>query len=421
MKPPFAIKKILINNEPGNNMTLRKLRFFKAILLLTVLAVGYGTVPARATVCTTLPETNAGFLGEYYTPGTLPGDPRVSATPSGTLWFQGRYLQFTRADNAINLGTGFRWPNFLGVHSTDKNAPLLAAHWRATATALDSGTFTFTLNSKGDAWLLVNGITVARVSEGKTPSSKAIQVGLTNGRHQIDVYFGSRTKTNQNIGVALDKRLTYNLPAGACPTVDGVGQGGPIVGPTPNPIPVPTTEPVVQTLSYSRASSLRKAQGTTTIYAVYADGYKWPVGGPSSFARYGYAYSRVQTVSPQALRNLPNVVLVRTPANPTVYAVLFDSKSRRWRVPLLTPGALAGYPATAAGQIRVVDDLDLAGIPLASLVKADGDSAVYLLQDNERHAFLNWSVFLDLGQRPEDIVIIPAEHLNTFPLGDPLG
>ncbi len=55
--------------------------------------------------------------------------------------------------------------------------------------------------------------------------------------------------------------------------------------------------------------------------------------------------------------------------------------------------------------------------PNSSIIKADGDAKVWLIENGKKRPFANWSAFISRF-RPEQIVVVTAADLDNYPIGE---
>src|SRR3989344_4794566 len=174
----------------------------------------------------------------------------------------------------------------------------------------------------------------------------------------------------------------------------------------------------VETTAYTPAIALYRAAGSPDIYAIYANGQRHYVSGPTAFLRYGYKFNQVKTVSRATLDKYPDARLLRMPDNPTVYFISARTTKQWLKIILNSPTVFVSYPNNSWGDIIVVDELDIRAYPNVRLIHSATDSNVYLLEGNARRPFVSREIMERLGYNANEIMEISEAHLKSFLLGE---
>ena len=173
------------------------------------------------------------------------------------------------------------------------------------------------------------------------------------------------------------------------------------------------------TLQYTQANALLKAEGQPDIYAIM-NGQKHLISGPNSFAAYGYRWSDVRVVKPEVLEKIPDARLVRTPSDPAIY-YLYLRAQREWlKLAIPSPTVFVSYPGNFWGNIITINEIDLSNYPNVQLIQAEGDSAIYLLENGTKHEITSDAAFDTLRLPRSHVATVNRVHLDFYPNGEPL-
>jgi fibro-slime domain-containing protein len=389
-----------------------------------------GAQAATPASCGSAGVNTPGFWGAYYNlsssdPGMYPtytGPKPNTTVGEQNPWYQTRYLSLEKVETNINKGA-----NFLPLSEGKTGDPHhFAVHWRAKLVATESKNYAFTTTSDDDSWILIDGQVVVNNSGIHGDVKKTGSFFIAAGTHTIDVFFAERMPRNSRFNFTTDSAITYYALPLTCPNVLSLTIPTPTtISPSPTPTPTPTPTPGrvlgASTATYTPAVALYRAAGTPDIYAIYGNGRRHLISGPTAFTKYGYKYSDIKVVPLSVLDKHPDTVLVRTPEESTIY-YLSARGNRQWlKIPLLTPTVFASYEKNFWGDVAVIDELDLTTYQNVKLVKLKDSSAIYLIKDGERHKFLAPEILIGLGYNPNEALIITPTHLNSFSLGEDLG
>lgn len=170
---------------------------------------------------------------------------------------------------------------------------------------------------------------------------------------------------------------------------------------------------------YTLASALYRVDGKSDIFSIM-NGKKHYITNPSAFDHYGYNWAAVVLVNQQFLDKFSDTLLVKSPNSPTIYFIYERPQGQWLKIAIPNPAAFTSYPNNSWGNVVVVDDLDIQAYPDATLIKAQDDSAVYLLQDGQKHLFSSVESFVSHGYEQGMIVTVDRAHLDSYPTGDPI-
>lgn len=376
------------------------------------------------TVATQTASGQSGWFGQYYnivgatgaeTPGTTSNPVAGPANP----WYDQSEFMFSRVDSNINFGAGFA-PNGHVDHPTP-----FAVHWSATMKVPATGSYNIAMGSDDDSWLYIDGSLAVDNNGTHADRLKTQTLTLTAGNHQADIYYAQRnTGSPSGFSFQADPKLFFT-PNGTpststttvsttpcnCPCATGTGSTAATTGKVLGASTVP----------YTPAIALYKTATSPAIYAIYANGERHYISSPTAFQHYGYSYNRVKVVTQAVLDRYPEATLLRSREDATVYH-LFPRPDAQWlKLAIPSPTVFVSYGKNEWGNIIVVDALDLAYYPNATLVHVTANGPTYLLSDDTSRQFLSEDVLRQLGYNPAEIVQISQTHLNAFAPGEPIG
>lgn len=202
---------------------------------------------------------------------------------------------------------------------------------------------------------------------------------------------------------------------------EGVGRWLPKSGPTTVTIApsYPSSGQVLgsSNLLYTQASALLRVAGTPDVYAIL-NGQKHLIAGPASFAAYGYQWPDVREVSQATLDRYPDARLVRTPADPQIH-YLYKRPQERWlKLGLPSPTVFVSYPGNYWGNVVVINEIDMESYPQVRLVKVDGETDVYLLDNGVKRRIADPAAYDALSLPRSHVVNVSRVHLDYYPMGD---
>lgn len=152
------------------------------------------------------------------------------------------------------------------------------------------------------------------------------------------------------------------------------------------------------------------------IYALL-NNRKYYVKNPEIFSRNGYSWSQVTATSVNQINALPDVKLVKSPDNSTVYYLYKVGQDKFLKMAIPSAAVFTSYSANSWNQIVTVDKLDLDSYQLAKLIKAKGNASVYLVENGIKKPFASAQAFLDRGYSWSEIVEVNDLHLNSYDTG----
>lgn len=418
------------------NQTFKKLRILSLIATLTVLTA----VPALAEeqfpyldpssspgqraqtyggICDTkiLTQEN-GFFGQYYNlsiddPGMPKGQKITPADGRDRYWYNSAALSFERVDVDLNFGN-----RFFPLNEGKTGDPFyFAVHWRAAVYIPEDSTYSFSMTSDDDSWLFINNQLVIDLGNVHAAKTGKGSIELKAGLYEVSIFYAERATNGAVFTFNSNQKLLFSPLPPNC-TLQNLGYS-----PGAAPAPVQPAPRVLgaQTANHTRATALYRAAGSPDIYAVYANGQRHYISGPTAFQKYGYKFSKVKTVSRAKLDAYPDARLLRTPENSTVYFISARANKQWLKIPLNSPSVFVSYPNNAWGDIIIVDALDLKTYAAVRLVETDTDGVVYLLEGNTRRPFISRDAAERLGYNLQEILKISETHLQSFLLGETIG
>jgi fibro-slime domain-containing protein len=399
------------------------------IFALTLVAFAALPQPTAAAIesCENLtaPDRAPSFYGQYYNfsedkPWSVAYRGRTIPNPvigGANPFYDQRYLSFSRTDYNLDFGARF-FPVDEGL-AGDPNH--FAVHWRAVLHVPADAAYTLTIRADDDAWLLVDDQLLVDLNGVHAPQTRRVNPQLRNGNHRLDIYFAERAhRSGSTFSFRADERLNfYALPPGcAVPPLARTSAARPTTTPRAGRVLGAETSRT----PYTPAVALLRAAGSPDVYAVYANGTRHHVSGPTAFARYGYRTADVRVVPNAALARYPVARLLRTPDDPTIYYIYERPQGQWLKITVPSPTVFASYAGNHWGDVVVVDELDLKAYPNAALIRtATQPDAVYLLTNNEKRRFGSMDILHGLGYNLAEVVDVSPTHLETYRVGEVIG
>jgi hypothetical protein len=143
-------------------------------------------------------------------------------------------------------------------------------------------------------------------------------------------------------------------------------------------------------------------------------GVKELIKSPQDFAKRGLKWANVQVVAASSVTGLKDTLLVRAKGDSKVYVVKDGTKRLLTRGDLLTG---AGYKASDIVQIS---KSELNSYRSSSLVRVAGRPEVYVLAGAERQHVLSGAVFTARKYRWDNIQEVTIQELDLYREGAPL-
>jgi len=419
---------------------MRRIYNTTLLLLIFPLIVANFALPEKVSAVSSCDSNTIkfeqGFYGQYY--NMSEDDPDMIALYDGTpipneivggnnYWYAQEYFAFTKIENDLDFGS-----RFFPVNEGKRGDPyFFAIHWRGAMRVDTTKSYTFTMTSDDDSWLIIDGQVVLDINGIHPAKTQKGTVSLTAGLHEVEIYFAERGrnsstfrfKPSQSINfIPLPPRCTLNdVPTtlGGTNNTNNTGNNnnsnngntgnanGRVLGAT--------------TVGYTPAVALYKTANNPDVYAIYENGWRHYISSPAAFSNYGYDFKNIKTVSLETLNRYQEARLLRTPENPTIY-FLSSRPNKQWlKINIPSPTAFISYPQNYWGNVIIIDELDINSYPSATLVQAKNSSEVYLLENGKKRLFLNKEVLNSLGYSQSEILIISPEHLNSYSTGSDIG
>jgi len=363
-------------------------------------------------------QYGAGFYGQYYNlamddPGMLKGQKITPIDGRDHYWYTTANLSLEKVDTDLNFGN-----RFLPLNEGKNGDPFyFAVHWRAAVYIPENGTYSFSMTSDDDSWLFINDQIVIDIAGVHPARTKKGSVQLNAGLYETSIFYAERATNGAAFTFKSEQNLLFSPLPPNC-TLQNLGYSPSRTSPSNMPRGRVLG---VETTAYTPAIALYRAAGSPDIYAIYANGQRHYVSGPTAFLRYGYKFNQVKTVSRATLDKYPDAQLLRTPDNPTVYFISARSNNQWLKITLNSPTVFVSYPNNSWGDIIVVDELDIRAYPNVRLIHSATDSNVYLLEGNARRPFVSREIMERLGYNANEIMEISEAHLKSFLLGELIG
>lgn len=189
----------------------------------------------------------------------------------------------------------------------------------------------------------------------------------------------------------------------------------PVVSTTVETVERPVLVLGFSTVAATPASALYRVKGQTDVYAIIAK-KRYRLTGPISLYRYASGLA-VQEVSQETLESFPLVRLVKATEGDAVYHLYRRPNNKILKLAIPSPTAFTSYPANRWDAIITVEPEELAQYSTAVLVRAKGDSVVYLLDGTTKRPFVSEQALRSRGYSLSDIVEISTTHLGYYQTG----
>ena len=370
-----------------------------------------------ASTCDINLTTDFGFYGLYYNHDQNHPDFEIykgseiswSKVADQNDWYDDKYFTFDRIDNSIDFGDAF-FPINEGLTG---DPFYFAVHWRAIIDVPANGYYPYTLKSDDDSWLFIDGQLASNLNGIHQVKSTTNDIYLTAGYHKLEIYYAERAKSGAYFSFRPNNQLKFHPLPLNCDIQDVIdynnwlknpssdnGNQGTILGES--------------TTDYTPAIALYKATNSPDIWAILVTGQKHYITSPLAFERYGYNWNDVKTVSQKTLGSYPNVTLVRTPDNSTIY-YLYQRPEHKWlKTNIPSPTVFVSYPNNYWGNVARVDILDIQAYPDTKLIKATGKPEVYLIEGATKRHIASEEIFKKYGYDWAEVVEISQIHLDGF-------
>lgn len=346
-----------------------------------------------------------GFFGMYY---NLPdGHPDVnlragkntkeSKKPGSVDWYDEKYFSMNRIDPQLNF------PSFFPLNEGLRGDPnLFAVAWRAMVFVPENGNYEYSVTSDDDSWVYIDEKLVTDLGGLHEAKTLKNSLTLTKGYHKVEIYYADRGKGKAVMIFKPDSRLQFHpLPEG-CEIND-------VLNPKPQGQVLGTSN-----IDYTPAVALYRTKTSPDVYAIYANGTKHYISGPTAFGNYGYRASDVKTVSEETLAKYPDARLVKTPGDNAIY-FLYQRQQKQWlKIAIPSPTVFASYPQNSWGNVAIIDAVDLDTYPYVQLIRLKGDTAVYFLEGTTKHRFTDAAAFERLGFNWAEVVEINQAHFDSY-------
>ncbi len=163
------------------------------------------------------------------------------------------------------------------------------------------------------------------------------------------------------------------------------------------------------------AQKLIKTANNHAVYSVL-DGEKNLMPNEYVFNSHGYKWSDIKTVSEKELNSYHNVKSVKLVNDDTVYYINFNKKIKK---AYLNAEIFLDY-GNKWEDIRIISEKNLDAYKNADLIKTQNDSAVYIIEKNARRLVPSSEIFTNLGYKWEDILEVSKKDLEGYVLAEPV-
>ncbi|MBI4090856.1 MAG: fibronectin type III domain-containing protein [Candidatus Komeilibacteria bacterium] len=210
----------------------------------------------------------------------------------------------------------------------------------------------------------------------------------------IDV-FGKTIKSDILSFKTRSKAPAYQYPQGETPVVLGFS-----------------------TLDRTAPTALFRVLGGIDIFALLK-GQLYRLVNLTSLHRYDFARLPTREIARLKLDTYSNVTLVKASDSQTVYYLYRRANNRILKLAIPSPSVFTSYSSNRWDTIVTLDPEEVAEIPAAQLIRGNGSSEIYQLENGHRR-LITETQLLQRGFAAADVVGVSTKHLEAIPLGDPI-
>jgi len=166
-------------------------------------------------------------------------------------------------------------------------------------------------------------------------------------------------------------------------------------------------------ITITPTQELVKTANNPAVYAIL-DGKKHKIINEEIFLSYEYKWNNIKTISEQKLCSYPSVRLARTPFNPNVYYI---NTKKAFKKLHSSEKIFLDY-GNKWEDVVILNEQDLAKLTDTILIKTKLNSAVYLLDNGIKRPIPSEKIFLSLGYKWDDIIIISNLDMANYLTGE---
>ena len=155
----------------------------------------------------------------------------------------------------------------------------------------------------------------------------------------------------------------------------------------------------------------RQVEGQQEVYVI-RNRFRRHIPSPQAFNRLGFEWAHIKKISQTELDAYADDALMRAEGDTKVYLICAGQKKH-----IISPEVFESY-GFSWGDISVVSQDDIDDYPDVSLIRAAGDPKVYMLSGGKKHWIRTAAVFNNRGYKWEDIVIVNSTEEEAIPEGE---
>lgn len=148
------------------------------------------------------------------------------------------------------------------------------------------------------------------------------------------------------------------------------------------------------------------------IYAI-VNNQKHAIASPSIFNAYKYTWSKVKNISPTQLSRYARVKLVKAIGQPAVYYL--TDRGQKKVIP--SANIFLAYSNKWSDIVELLPD-DLAKYPDVKLIRLEGDTKIYLIENNAKRHVRSMDVFTRMKLRVDDVVTVKKIEFDAYGIGE---
>lgn len=157
--------------------------------------------------------------------------------------------------------------------------------------------------------------------------------------------------------------------------------------------------------------TLVTSSSSPEVYII-KNGKKRHIPSAQAFNRWGFSWQNINEIAAGQLDSYPEDELIQATGQPSVYLICAGMKKH-----IPSPQVFESY-GFDWDDISVISPEELADYLDVSLIRAAGDSKVYLLAGGKRHWIPSLAVFNKHGYKWDNVIIVNSTEINTFTEGE---
>ncbi len=177
------------------------------------------------------------------------------------------------------------------------------------------------------------------------------------------------------------------------------------------------------------SGTLLKAQGNPAVFLILSDLTRYGFTTSEEFFRFGYHWDLVEEVTQTELDRYilstvtrlsyhPTNTFIKYPGDPTVYRMQASQRRGITSWPLYRTYADPKYILTVPRADFTYPDGPLLSYPDGSIIRAESNPTVYLIQSNKRQGIRSAQAFQRLGYQFNQVTTVPDTDMALHELGE---